>query len=182
MPKKSIYTVWERLKMKTDVPIDPQDCWLWQGAKNNIGYGMIRDGDKMRTTHRVSYEYNHGNIPIDKVVCHTCDIPACVNPAHLWAGTRKENAMDMVEKGRQSDYNRKGGTLTPEIVAALAAGKAKAKEMRKLNGTDFPKKATPEAIAARLAGSSKARDITKKALEKHPPATAIDLRKLKKKE
>lgn len=77
------------------------DCWVWQGGKNNIGYGMIRDGDKMRTCHRVAYEHYKGPIPDDKVVCHTCDNTLCVNPNHLWLGTLKDNMQDMIAKGRK---------------------------------------------------------------------------------
>ena len=77
------------------------DCWEWQGGTNNIGYGMIRDDKRMRTTHRVSYEeHNNIKIPPGMCVCHQCDNPKCVNPAHLWLGTMKENMDDMVAKGR----------------------------------------------------------------------------------
>lgn len=77
------------------------DCWIWQGGRNNIGYGFIRDGDRMRTAHRVSYEiHNNQTIPKYMCVCHTCDNPLCVNPDHLWLGTRRQNFDDMVNKGR----------------------------------------------------------------------------------
>ena len=50
------------------------DCWIWQGGKNNIGYGMMRDDNKMRTTHRVSYEeHTQTKIPKNLVVMHICD-------------------------------------------------------------------------------------------------------------
>ena len=69
---------------------------------------MIRDEDKMRTTHRVSYE-EHNNVKIPKYmcVCHTCDNPICVNPKHLWLGTMKDNIDDMNNKGRAKHF---GGT------------------------------------------------------------------------
>lgn len=77
------------------------DCWEWQGGKNNIGYGLIRDGNKMRTVHRVSYEeHNNVKIPKYKCVCHTCDNMLCVNPAHLWIGSQQDNMQDMVKKDR----------------------------------------------------------------------------------
>ena len=79
------------------------DCWEWQHATNNIGYGMFRfDKNTMRTAHRVSYELFNGPIPAGMCVCHKCDNPICVNPKHLWAGTLKDNAQDMVAKGRHS--------------------------------------------------------------------------------
>lgn len=77
-------------------------CWEWQGAKNNIGYGFIRDGDKMRTTHRVAYEIYRGPIPEGMCVLHKCDNRKCVNPEHLWLGTRQDNADDMINKGRHT--------------------------------------------------------------------------------
>jgi hypothetical protein len=83
-------------------------CWEWQGAKNNIGYGMIRDEKKMRTTHRVSYEeHNNVKIPPGMCVCHKCDNPGCVNPNHLWLGTRKQNTDDMWSKGRNNAWGGK---------------------------------------------------------------------------
>ena len=79
------------------------DCWEFQGAKNNIGYGMMRDGKKMRTTHRVSYEeHTQTKIPYGLVVMHSCDNKCCVNPAHLSIGTHKDNSQDMIRKGRQN--------------------------------------------------------------------------------
>jgi len=75
-------------------------CWEWQGPLNNIGYGMIRDGDKMRTVHRVSYEEHVKKIPKGKCVLHTCDNRKCVNPDHLWIGTHQDNMDDMMKKDR----------------------------------------------------------------------------------
>ena len=91
------------------------DCWDWTAALNNIGYGMFRwASNKMRTAHRASYELHNGPIPEGLVVCHTCDNPKCVNPKHLWTGTLKDNAQDMVAKGRNSramvGYKHKLGT------------------------------------------------------------------------
>jgi hypothetical protein len=79
------------------------DCWEWNGGKNNIGYGLMRDGDKMRTIHRVSYEeHNDIKIPHGMVVMHQCDNKLCGNPAHLSVGTHKDNSQDMIRKGRNN--------------------------------------------------------------------------------
>lgn len=87
---------------------DTDECWLWQGGKNNIGYGLIRDHDKMRTVHRVSYEeHNKTKIPEGKVVCHECDNILCVNPNHLWIGSLTENTQDMIAKGRHNLFGSK---------------------------------------------------------------------------
>jgi hypothetical protein len=89
------------------------NCWLWQGGKNNIGYGMIRDDKKMRTAHRVSYEeHNQTKIPYNLVVMHSCDNPCCVNPKHLSVGTRSDNSKDMMSKGRGKPFGGLGGGMT----------------------------------------------------------------------
>jgi hypothetical protein len=100
-------TLLERLLNKVIINQNT-DCWEWQGGTNNIGYGMIRDEKKMRTAHRVSYE-EHNNVKIPKLmcVCHTCDNPLCVNPNHLWLGSRSDNTRDMWRKGRANPF---GGT------------------------------------------------------------------------
>jgi hypothetical protein len=72
---------------------------------------MIRDGKRMRTTHRVSYEeHNQTKIPNHLVVMHSCDTPHCVNPQHLSLGTRKDNTKDMMTKGRGKPWGGVGMT------------------------------------------------------------------------
>jgi len=84
---------------------DVTDCWIWQGGKNNIGYGMMRDDNKMRTTHRVSYEeHTQTKIPKNLVVMHSCDNKHCVNPAHLSIGTHQDNTNDMISKNRHNPW------------------------------------------------------------------------------
>ena len=78
-------------------------CFLWTAALNNMGYGLFRAAGKLQLAHRVSYEIANGPIPTGLLVCHSCDVPNCVNPDHLWVGTHKDNAADMVAKGRGKD-------------------------------------------------------------------------------
>ena len=79
-------------------------CWEWIGSKRN-GYGRMIIGSRTDGTrrsasaHRVSYELLHGEIPAGMEVCHRCDNPCCVNPHHLFLGTRQDNIDDREKKG-----------------------------------------------------------------------------------
>ena len=72
----------------------------------------------MWLAHRLAYEFTYGPIPSKMHVCHRCDNPPCCNPEHLFLGTAKDNARDMVDKGRFVNNSLK---LTPEQVAAIRA-------------------------------------------------------------
>ena len=101
-------TLIERLLDKIEIN-NTTGCWEFQGGRNNLGYGMIRDDKKMRTAHRVSYEeHSQTKIPSHLVVMHSCDNPCCVNPKHLSLGTRSDNTRDMINKGRGKSFGGMG--------------------------------------------------------------------------
>lgn len=75
-------------------------CWLWTAATNNMGYGRINVDGKVMLAHRASYQMKFKVIPKGMCVLHKCDNPKCVNPKHLWLGTKKDNNLDRDSKGR----------------------------------------------------------------------------------
>ncbi len=81
-------------------------CWIWQGASKGNGYGNVRLGTKNITAHRHAYILFVGDVPDDMDVCHTCDNRFCVNPDHLFVGSRKDNMVDCSEKGRAKGHHK----------------------------------------------------------------------------
>jgi hypothetical protein len=105
----------ERFWSHVDVD-DETGCWLWRGGANQNGYGQITVNYKKWTASRYAWLLDSGEDPGEAFVCHTCDTPLCVNPAHLFLGDAQTNSLDAMKKGRLRSGTQR---LTPRDVQRI---------------------------------------------------------------
>ena len=111
--------LWARLLER--ITVDPSGCWIFPGAVNSRGYGLVCSGRKGKNilTHRLAVIVRDGSIPEGLTVdhqCHdsrkcdtaTCPHKRCVNPDHLAVMTAGQNVARIWESG----LCRKGHPLT----------------------------------------------------------------------
>lgn len=136
-----------RDRISKSITIDDNGCWIWQKTRSRNGYGTFAfGGGKNGRAHRVSFMAFNGPIPGGLDVCHRCDVRACVNPDHLFLGTRSENILDASRKNRVSRWHQKKGAEHPSakltdddvksILDQLCRGEAKASIARKFGVSD----------------------------------------------
>ncbi len=104
-------------------------CWLWEGSLDADGYGRAtaKGGPPETLAHRIAWTFANGPVPEGLSVCHRCDVPACVNPAHLFVGTSQDNQADKVQKNRQAKGS-KNGAFGHTRGAAISSGVARWRE------------------------------------------------------
>lgn len=107
---RSILALGARVLIREDLG----PCLKWPGSTDKFGYGRMHFRGKYSQAHRDSWELAHGPIPPGKCVLHSCDYPPCVDDAHLFLGTKTDNAADRDSKGRQAKGSRAGLSLHPE--------------------------------------------------------------------
>lgn len=96
----------ERFWSLVDQGTGDDDCWIWQGdCRHHYGYGSfwVNSLQASIPCHRLAWFLVNGEIPPDMLVCHDCptgDNPRCCNPAHMFLGTYRDNAIDRERKGR----------------------------------------------------------------------------------
>lgn len=121
----------ERFWEKVALPSDKDECWLWTAATDVFGYGRFRMGDRTLQAHRLAWLFSQKEeTALDaRIIMHSCDVPACCNPAHLMLGTRRDNNADMHLKGRArhplKTHCNRGHEYTPENTLITSGGKAR---------------------------------------------------------
>jgi hypothetical protein len=123
---------------------DDNGCWLWTGLVDDKGYGRLHWGPFNRSfkrAHRVAYAAFKGD-PGVLHVCHTCDVPRCCNPEHLWLGTAADNHRDKAAKGRcnprrgeQSPMAKLTAEQVLDLVARVEAGESQRDAAKRLGVT-----------------------------------------------
>lgn len=113
-------------RIRQNVTITDEGCWIWNLRKNNWGYGLLtfyQNGYKPQTVsaHKASWELVRGRVPEGMMLDHLCRRPSCVNPAHLEPVTNRENllrsTLTVAYRNLAKTHCAKGHEFTPENTA-----------------------------------------------------------------
>lgn len=125
----------------------PSECWEWIRGKSSYGYGLfaIRGEKRKVYAHRYAWFLATGVEPGKSWVLHSCDNPGCVNPSHLFLGSRKANIADMADKGRRAGELHARHKLTWNAVDVIRDSDLSSRDLALIYGVH---KATVEQVRA----------------------------------
>jgi hypothetical protein len=111
----------------------PGGCINWCERKTANGYGLLTvPGHKQILAHRLAFMLAHGDVPAGKCVLHKCDNPACVNPDHLFLGTKGDNNADRHAKGRTARGEKIAAKVRGELNYAARLTESDVRDIRRL--------------------------------------------------
>ncbi|HEY4760792.1 MAG TPA: HNH endonuclease [Thermoguttaceae bacterium] len=122
----SLNGVWLRSFWERVIPEPNSGCWLWTGSTAHFGHGKLIIQGREYHAHRLSWMIHYGLIEEDICVLHHCDVPCCVNPRHLFLGTRRDNRKDCFSKNRHAKGEQSGmSKLTRQQITEIRNLRAK---------------------------------------------------------
>lgn len=139
---------------KVDKAAGPDGCWLWTGLLARGGYGRFNIEGRYVRAHRLAFHLATGVDPGDLYVCHHCDTPLCVNPAHLFLGTHADNMADMRTKRRNpAGADHHTTTVTDVDVVEIRQRRAEGQTLKSIGNDYGLSEATVSRIANRISWS-----------------------------
>lgn len=130
----------DKNRFYSNIIINGNGCLEWKGTIKSNGYGQFKClNKKWNHAHRYSYEFFIGSIPEGMCVLHSCDNRKCVNPVHLWLGTKKDNTQDMFKKNRNGYVGSKGEKNARAKLKEQDIKKIRASYSQTMNCTELSK-------------------------------------------